>query len=62
MFYRDYQPFYQEIGYPDQWRNQEFQTGVGGVNPLGEDKNLLFGKIFDENCMKMNEIGAEIKP
>ena len=29
----------------------------GGGKPLVWGKNLLFGKIFTENCMKMNEIG-----
>ena len=30
--------------------------GGGGTNPRGRDINLLFGKIFAENCMKMKEI------
>ena len=31
------------------------QTGEGGIEPQGRDANLLFGQIFAENCMKMNE-------
>ena len=31
----------------------------GDVNPWVWGKNLLFGKIFAENCMKMKEIGPE---
>ena len=32
---------------------------MGGevTNPSVLGKNLLFGKIFTENCMKMKEIG-----
>ena len=33
-------------GYPD-----------GGTNQRGEGANLLFGKFFKENCMKIKEIG-----
>ena len=29
----------------------------GGANPLVWGKDLLFDKIFAENCMKMKEIG-----
>ena len=28
----------------------------GGTNPPGGGENLLFGKIFAKNCMKMMEI------
>ena len=31
----------------------------GGANPRGGDKNLLFGKNFAENRMKMKEFGPE---
>ena len=34
-----------------------FQTKEFGANLRGEVANLLFGKIFAENCMKMKEIG-----
>ena len=43
------------------------QTG-GGANPKGEGKNLLFGQISPEDCMKMKEIvpgggaGAPLDP
>ena len=62
MFYCDYQLLYPEIGYPDQWPIQEFQTGGGGFNPWEEDRNLLFGKVFTENCMKMKENGSSEVP
>ena len=39
-------------GYPVQWRIQNFPHGGGG-NPKGGRENLLFGQIFNENCMKM---------
>ena len=29
----------------------------GGANPQGGGTNLLFGKKFPENCMKMKEFG-----
>ena len=29
---------------------------MGGCQPLNLRQNLLFGKVFAENCMKMNEI------
>ena len=38
-----------------QWRIQDFPDG--GTYPQGGGANLLFGKIFLENCMKMKEIG-----
>ena len=28
-------------------------SNMGGDNPRGSGANLLFGKIFGENCMKM---------
>ena len=31
--------------------------GGGNAKPKGGTKNLLFGQVFPENCMKMNEIG-----
>ena len=31
--------------------------GAGGANSCDWGKNLLFGKVFAENCMKMKEIG-----
>ena len=33
-----------------------FPGGGGGANPRVWGKNLLFGKIFAKNCMKMKEI------
>ena len=30
---------------------------IGVANPWVWSENLLFGKIFPENCMKMKEIG-----
>ena len=44
-----------------QWRIQNF-PGEKWISPLSSwawSKNLLFGKIFAENCMKMREIGPE---
>ena len=29
----------------------------GGVKPWALEKDLIFGKIFSENCMEMKEIG-----
>ena len=29
----------------------------GGRQPLSLSENLLFGKVFTKNCMKMKEIG-----
>ena len=34
----------------------------GGANPRVPGKNLLFGKIFAENGMKMKEIGQRERP
>ena len=37
-----------------QWRIQDFPDGVGAPTPEIEgSKNLLFGKIFAQKCMKM---------
>ena len=33
---------------------------VWGANPLVFGKNLLFGKIFAKNCMKMKDFGPRI--
>ena len=32
--------------------------GGGGRQPMNLGRNLLFGKIFAENSMKMKEIGS----
>ena len=42
-----------------QWRIQDPPAlgGGGGGNSWDYGENLLFGKIFVENCMKMIEIG-----
>ena len=47
---------------PIQWRIQDFPEG--GANPWDWGKNLLFGKIFAENCMKMkdNQGGGSAHP
>ena len=34
----------------------------GGGNSQGESANLLFGKFFTENCMKIKEIGPGARP
>ena len=34
-----------------------FPRRVGGCQPLDSGQNLLFGKIFAENCMEIKEIG-----
>ena len=38
-----------------QWRIHYFPDG--GAKPWFWRENLLFGKVFAENCMKMKEIG-----
>ena len=38
-----------------QWQIQD-SPDEGGANPCVWPENLLFGKIFTENCMKMKEI------
>ena len=40
-----------------QWRIQDFQDGEGAHQPLSLGENLLFDKVFAENCMKMKETG-----
>ena len=41
-----------------QWRIQDFPDGWGGgTDPPGGGENILFGKIFAENCMKEIEWG-----
>ena len=42
----------------DQWRIQDFPDARRQPLSLGQ-KNLLLGKIFAENCMKMKEIGQK---
>ena len=37
-----------------QWRIQDFPKG--DIKPRRQTPNLLFGKVFAENCMKMKEI------
>ena len=37
-----------------QWQIQDFEGRE--ANPLGEGINILFGKNFAENCMKLEEI------
>ena len=47
-------------GSTHQWRIQDFPDGVGGrgsANLQGEGANLLFSKMFPENCMNMKEFG-----
>ena len=41
-----------------QWRIQDFQNGEGAHQPLSLGENLLFDKVFAENCMKMKETGT----
>ena len=43
---------------PYQWRIRYFPDGGRG-NPWFWSENLLFGKAFAENCMKMKEIGPK---
>ena len=31
---------------------------TGGASPIVRGANLLFGKIYAENCVKMKEIGS----
>ena len=40
-----------------QWRIQNFPDRGGVCSILRLGKNLLFGKIFAEHCMKIKEIG-----
>ena len=40
----------------------EFSRRGRGANPWDWGDNLLFGKIFAENCMKMKEIGSGGRP
>ena len=42
----------QHTGVVYQWRTQDFLGGGGGHQPLTEGRNLLFGKILAENCLK----------
>ena len=42
----------------NQWRIQNFP--YGDANPWVWDKNLLFGKILAENCMKMKKISPKV--
>ena len=43
-----------------QWWIQDFLEG--GANPSISGKNLLFGKIFAENFMKMKERRGAVSP
>ena len=43
------------LHYSSQWRIQDFSNGGANLWVWGE--NVLFGKDFVENCMKMKEIG-----
>ena len=38
------------------------QTEEEGANPWVWAENLLFDKIFAENCMKINKIGPRRRP
>ena len=43
-----------------QWQIQDFPDGVGeggSAKLQGEGANLLFSKMFPENCMNMKEFG-----
>ena len=48
----------------NQWWIQDFPDSWGGMGERGEPmsfrQNLLFGKIFAENCVKMKEIGPRV--
>ena len=39
-----------------QWQIKDFPDGRGALTPVF-GQNLIFGKIFARNCMKMKEFG-----
>ena len=56
-YHRLHKPFLIILGilFDTQWRVQDFSDGA--ANPWAWGENLLFRKIFTENCMTMKEIG-----
>ena len=54
-----YQNVWQTIRISASGGSRVFRKGGGRANPWVWSKNLIFDKIFPENCMKMKEIGPK---
>ena len=61
-FFMIYHQTFSFICIPMSVANQNFQHGGGVANPSVLGKNLFFGNIFAEICIKMKEIGPRRGP